>query len=556
MIAVTSRPPYRLFSLLAALLVSLGAGAPSAAAGPGDPPEGVPAATLDLATPGGAEAAKAVWRYADARVVETDFRLAGPDGQPGSVPTKSYDLAPHAGGADFDDTAWETVAPGELDKRRGAGRFSFAWYRVRVTLPERVGVFPVAGSTVVFETSIDDYAEVWVDGELPRRAGQAGGSVVAGWNGVNRVVIARNAKPGRTVSIAVFGANGPLSNPPTNYIWMRFARLRFYTGPSDEPFAVVPEEVNVEVLRMDPAVDTIVPLNPKIFRVADNFLFTEGPVWDVRSGSLLFSDPNRNRIYRYTPEAGAVAGRLEVFREKSGYAGADIGEYGQPGSNGLTFDREGRLTFDQHGNHAVARLEKNGSLTVLADRYEGKRLNSPNDLVLRSNGDVYFTDPPFGLPKFEGDPRKELPFSGVFGILGGKLTLLVKDLSGPNGIAFSPDERFLYVGNWDEKKKIVVRYPVMADGTLGAGTLFFDMTAAKGEDAIDGIKVDVKGNLYVSGPGGLWILSPEGRHLGTIVGPKHPHNMAWGDPDGRTLYLCARSSLYRIRLNVPGLRPQ
>ncbi|MGA7992456.1 MAG: SMP-30/gluconolactonase/LRE family protein, partial [Thermoanaerobaculia bacterium] len=498
-----------------------------------------------------------VWRYADAKVVETDFRLAGPDGQPGSVPTRTYDLAPHAGGADFDDTAWETVAPGELDKRRGAGRFSFAWYRVRVTLPERVDAFPVAGSTVVFETSIDDYAEVWVDGELPRRAGQAGGSVVAGWNGANRVVIARNAKPGRTVSIAVFGANGPLSNPPTNYIWMRFARLLFYAGASDEPFAVVPEEVNVEVLRTDPAMDAIVPLNPKIFRVADNFLFTEGPVWDSRTSSLLFSDPNRNRIYRYTPETSAgAAGRLDVFREKSGYAGADIGEYGQPGSNGLTLDREGRLTFDQHGNHAVVRLEKTGALTVLADRYEGKRLNSPNDLVVRSNGDVYFTDPPFGLPKFADDPRKELPFSGVFGILGGKLTLLVKDLSGPNGIAFSPDERFLYVGNWDEKKKIVVRYPVKADGTLGAGALFFDMTSAKGEDAIDGIKVDVKGNLYVSGPGGLWILSPEGRHVGTIVGPKHPHNMAWGDPDGRTLYLCARSSLYRIRLNVPGVRPR
>jgi gluconolactonase len=556
MTAMTSRPPSRLLSLLATLLVSLGAGAPLAAAGPGDPPEGAPAATLDLATPDGAAAARAVWRYADAKVVETDFRLAGPDGQPGSLPARTYDLSPHAGAADFDDATWETVAPGELDKRRGAGRFSFAWYRVRVTLPERVGAFPVAGSTVVFETSIDDYAEVWVDGELPRRAGQTGGSVVAGWNGTNRVVIARNAKPGRTVSIAVFGANGPLSNPPTNYIWMRFARLLFYAGLSDEPFAVVPEEVNVEVLRTDPAVDAIVPLNPKIFRVADNFLFTEGPVWDVRSDSLLFSDPNRNRIYRYTPDAGTAAGRLEVFRERSGYAGADIGEYGQPGSNGLTLDREGRLTFDQHGNHAVVRLEKSGALSVLADHYKGKRLNSPNDIVLRSNGDVYFTDPPFGLPKFFEDPRKELPFSGVFGILKGRLTLLATDFTGPNGIAFTPDEKFLYVTNWDDKRKVIFRYPVKADGTLGTGVLFFDMTSTKGEDALDGMKVDVRGNLYVSGPGGLWILSPEGRHLGTIVGPKHPHNMAWGDADGRTLYLCARSSLYRIRLNVPGVRPE
>ncbi|HSB64674.1 MAG TPA: SMP-30/gluconolactonase/LRE family protein [Thermoanaerobaculia bacterium] len=551
----TLPPASRLLSLLASLLLSLGAGAPLLAAGPGDPPEGAPAAALDLATSDGAAAAKAVWRYADAKIVETDFRLAGPDGQPGDVRAKTYDLEPHAGAADFDDASWETLPPGELAKRRGAGRLSFAWYRVRVTLPEAVGSVSVRGATIVFETSIDDYAEVWVDGELPRRAGQSGGSVVAGWNGVNRVVIARNAQPGRTVTLAVLGANGPLSNPPTNYIWMRLARLLFYTGPSDEPFALVPEEVNVEVLRKDPGVDAIVPQNAKIWRVADNFTFTEGPVWDARTSSLLFSDPNRNRIYRYTPDVGSGAGRLDVFREKSGYAGADVAEYGQPGSNGLTFDREGRLTFDQHGNHAVVRLEKDGRLVTLADRYEGKRLNSPNDLAVRSNGDVYFTDPPFGLPKFFDDPRKELPFSGVFGILKGRLTLLATDFAGPNGIAFTPDEKFLYVANWDERKKVIFRYPVKADGTLGKGTLFHDLTPAKGEDALDGMKVDVKGNLYVSGPGGLFILSPEGRHLGTIVAPKHPHNFAWGDADGRTLYLCARSSLYRIRLNVPGVRP-
>jgi gluconolactonase len=553
MTAMPRLPTARRLSLLASLILALGAGGSLTAAGPGDPPEGAPAAVLDLATPEGAAKAKAVWRYAEARVVETEFRLAGADGQPGDRPAMTYDISPHAGGADFDDSTWETVAPEELSKRRGGGRLSFAWYRLRFTIPEGMSRVPVAGATLVFETSIDDYAEVWVDGELPRRAGQSGGSVIAGWNATNRVVVARNARPGRSVSVAVFGANGPLSNPPTNYVWMRLARLLVYPGSSDEPFAIPPEEVNVEVLRKDPALDAIVPLNPKIWRVADNFLFTEGPVWDSRTSSLLFSDPNRNRIYRYTPGDGA--GRLEVFREKSGYDGADIAEYGQPGSNGLTLDREGRLVVDQHGNHAVVRLEKDGRLTLLADRYRGKRLNSPNDLVLRSNGDVYFTDPPFGLPKFFADPLKELPFSGVYAILKRKLTLLTTELSGPNGIAFSPDEKYLYVGNWDEKKKIVTRYPVLSDGTFGTGALFFDMTQAPGEDAIDGIKVDIQGNLYVSGPGGLWILSPEGRHLGTVVGPKHPHNMAWGEADGKTLYLCARSSLYRIRLDVPGVRP-
>jgi gluconolactonase len=200
-------------------------------------------------------------------------------------------------------------------------------------------------------------------------------------------------------------------------------------------------------------------------------------------------------------------------------------------------------------------LEKGGNLTVLADSYQGKRLNSPNDLVYRSDGTLYFTDPPFGLPKFFDDPRKELPFSGVYSIYKGKLQLLTTELSGPNGIAFSPDEKYLYVGNWDEKKKVVMRYEAKPDGTLANGAVFFDMTSAPGEDALDGVKVDQQGNLYVSGPGGLWVISPEGKHLGTIIAPKHPHNMAWGDEDGKTLYLCARSGLYRMRLGIPGIRP-
>ena len=292
------------------------------------------------------------------------------------------------------------------------------------------------------------------------------------------------------------------------------------------------------------------PPNPKIYKLAEGFIFTEGPIWVRDGGYLLFSDPNNNTIYKYTPD-----GQLSVFREKSGYRGADIAEYGQPGSNGLTLDREGRLTIDEHGNHRVSRLEKNGALTVLADRYQGKRLNSPNDLVYRSDGTLYFTDPPFGLPKFHDDPRRELPFTGVFSLSNGMLRLLSTDLTGPNGIAFSPDEKYLYVTNWDVKKKVVMRYEANTDGTLSNGTVFFDMTSAPGEEALDGLKVDQQGNLYVSGPGGLWIISPEGTHLGTIKGPKLPHNMAWGDEDGKTLYLTAESALYRIRLNIPGIRP-
>ncbi|MBI3529761.1 MAG: SMP-30/gluconolactonase/LRE family protein [Betaproteobacteria bacterium] len=313
--------------------------------------------------------------------------------------------------------------------------------------------------------------------------------------------------------------------------------------------AIPPHEVNIEVERLDPEIDRIVSQNPKLFKLADGFQFTEGPVWVRDGGYLLFSDPNANTIYKYTR-----AGALSVFRSPSGYEGADIAEFGQPGSNGLTVDRQGRLTFDEHGNHRVSRLERDGTITVLADNYQGKRLNSPNDLVIKSDGAVYFTDPPFGLPKFFDDARKELPYSGIYRIKDGMLALLSADLTGPNGIAFSPDEKHLYIGNWDEKNKVVMRYPVNRDGTLAPGEVFFDMTAAPGEDALDGIKVDAEGHLYVSGPGGLWILAPDGRHLGTIRGPKHAHNMAWGD-DGNTLYLTAQSALYRLPLKVQGIRP-
>jgi gluconolactonase len=521
-----------------------------AAAEIGNPiPTSRPEATVDLMTHEGAALMSALWRYSDTKIVETNFTAPRADGQPGGKPIKTYDFTPHAGGLNFNDSEWEIISPTSLDQRRSTGRLCFNWYRTQITIPETVGEVPTRGSTVVFETSIDDYAEIWVDGELTRAVGQSGGSIVAGWNAINRLVIGRNVKPGQKIQLAVFGANGPLSNPPTNYIWMREARLNFYKGDGG-PVAITPSEVNVEVIRKDPAIDEIIGLNPKIFKLAEGFQFTEGPIWVRDGGYLLFSDPNANTQYKYTKE-----GELSVFRTPSGYSGADIAEYGQPGSNGLTLDREGRLTIDEHGNHRVTRLEKDGTLTVLADSYQGKRLNSPNDLVYRSDGALYFTDPPFGLPKFFDDPRKELPYSGVYSLHDGKLQLISTDLKGPNGIAFSPDEKYLYVTNWDEKKKVIMRYESQPDGTLAHGSVFFDMTSAAGEDALDGMKVDQRGNLYVSGPGGLWILSPEGKHLGTVIAPKHPHNLAWGDDDGKTLYLCAEGGLYKMRVNIPGIRP-
>lgn len=512
-------------------------------------PAGKPRASIDLASDDGVRLVKGQWRYSDTRIVETDFLAAGDDGQPSLTPNKTYDFTPHAGGADFDDNAWQQIAPTSLDKRRGNGRLSFNWYRIAITVPDRIGAFDPKGSTVVFETSLDDYAEIWVDGELSRAPGQSGGSVISGWNAGNRLVIGRNVKPGQKIQLAIFGANGPLSNPPTNYIWMRYARLEFFDG-AQGPVQLTPREVNVTVERNDPAINRIVPLNTKIHKLAEGFQFTEGPIWVRDGGYLLFSDPNANTIYKYVPDS-----ELSVFRTPSGYSGADIADYGQPGSNGLTLDPKGRLTINEHGNRRVTRIEKDGNVTVLADRFEGKRLNSPNDLVYRSDGALFFTDPPFGLPKFFNDPRKELPYSAVFSLHNGKLQPVAKDFTGPNGIAFSPDEKYLYVANWDDNKKVIMRYEVQPDATLRNGKLFFDMTSTPDENALDGLKVDKEGNLYVSGPRGLWILSPEGKHLGTILSPLHPHNFAWGDADGKTLYLCARSGLYRMRLNIEGVRP-
>jgi gluconolactonase len=510
-----------------------------------DAPAVRPDAIVNLATDEGVALVRGQWRYSDARIVEVDHHAPGPDLRPSGPPNRTYDIEPKAGASNFDDSAWPAIAPAGLEARRSNGRLSFGWYRFNLTVPGRVGALETRGSTIVLEIVVDDYAEVWVDGQLPIALGQAGGQLVKGFNAPNRVVLTRDAVPGQRIQVAVFGANGPLSNPPGNFVWVRSATLDFFARGRLGRKSVT----NAQVKRVDAALDAIVPPNLQIEKLADGFIFTEGPVW-VPDGYLLFSDPNANTIYRWTPD-----GQVSVFRTKSGYAGVDVAEYGQPGSNGITLDAEGRVTINEHGNRRVVRIEKTGAVTVLADRYQGRRLNSPNDLVYRSDGTLFFTDPPFGLPKAFDDRRKELPFSGVYSLKEGSLQLAAKDLSGPNGLAFSPDERYLYVANWDEQKKVVMRYRAHSDGTLSDGVVFFDMAAAQGDDALDGVKVDVRGNLYVSGPGGLWILSPEGTHLGTIVGPEHPHNLAWGDADGRSLYLTAQTGLYRIRLNVPGVRP-
>ena len=511
------------------------------------PPELLPArpdAIIDLQTDAGAALAGAQWRYSDARVEEIDFVAVGGAGSadplgPGDVPNRTYDVLPHAEAADYDDSGWEPLAPADTMRRLSTGRVCFNWYRLAVTIPERVGPFDPTGSTVVFEIVIDDYAEVWVDGELPLVLGTTGGQVVSGFNAPNRVVLTRDARPGDTFQLAVLGINGPISASPRNYIWIRSATLDFHaTVPGPEPAELVVE-------RSDARLDAVVEPGTRLERVAGGFEFTEGPVWS--DGALLFSSPNTNTIYRLDPEAGEVS----VFRAKSGYTGTDIGRYHQPGSNGLAFSPAGLLAICQHGNRRVIQVNPHGDITVVADRFDGRRLNSPNDLVYRSDGTLYFTDPPFGLPDAFDDPAKELEFSGVFRVRDGAVALVTAELAGPNGVALSPDERFLYVGNWDPERKVVMRYELGPDGLpAGVGEVFFDMTGAPGEDAIDGIKVDPAGNLFVCGPGGVWVLSPGGEKLGLLGLPEDPHNLAWGDFDGRTLYITALTSIYRMRTSA------
>ena len=310
----------------------------------GDAPGVRPDAVIDLATAEGTRLVNGQWRYSDTKIVEVN-------GQ--------QDIVPQAGVSDFDDRAWEVIEPGTLEKRRPAGRLAFNWYRINVTVPEKVAGLRVAGSTVILEAVVDDYAEVWVNGALPLTLGQTGGQLVKGFNAPNRVVLSRDARPGEKIQLAIFGINGPLSKPPANFVWLRSVTLEFYK-PGRAGNVIV---TSGDVLRRHPAVDEIVSPDARIEKLATGFGFTEGPVW-APGGYLLFSDPNDNRIYRWSPD-----GQVSIYRTKSGYSGVDIGEYSQPGSNGLAFDREGRLTIAEHGNRRISRVEKNGMVTVMADRF-------------------------------------------------------------------------------------------------------------------------------------------------------------------------------------------
>jgi gluconolactonase len=303
-----------------------------------------------------------------------------------------------------------------------------------------------------------------------------------------------------------------------------------------------------KIHREDPKLDELLANDAKIEVIASGFDWAEGPIWVKNGGYLLFSDIPQNRIMKWKEGPG-----ISLFMKPSGYTG--ITDYGaEPGSNGLTIDAQGRLVACEHGDRRISRLEPNGGKRTLADNYEGKRLNSPNDLVYKSNGDLYFTDPPYGLPKHELDPAMELNFFGVYRLSkDGKLTLLNKTMTRPNGLAFSPDEKILYVAQSDEEKAIWMSYPVKADGTLGEGHVFADVTSmVKTHPGLpDGMKIDAKGNLWATGPGGIHVFSPDGKRLGRIETGERTSNCNWGD-DGSTLYITADMYVCRIKTKVKG----
>ncbi len=307
---------------------------------------------------------------------------------------------------------------------------------------------------------------------------------------------------------------------------------------------------DAKIERLDPRLDKLVPADAKLEKLADGFTWVEGPVWHRKGQYLLFSDIPKNSVFKWKDGEG-----VSLFLNPSGYTGSTPFEGPEPGSNGLTFDSAGRLVFGQHGDRRIARLESDGRKTTLADRYEGKRINSPNDLVYKSTGDLYFTDPPFGLPKAFDDPSKELPFQGVYRLAtDGTLTLLIKDIKAPNGIAFSPDEKTLYVSDVDPKRAAWLAYDVKEDGTVTNGRVFFDATRWRKDPYFgpDGIKIDKQGNLFGARPGGISVFAPDGTHLGSIETGGPTSNMTWGE-DGSVLYVTGGPAIYRIKLSTKGM---
>jgi gluconolactonase len=327
------------------------------------------------------------------------------------------------------------------------------------------------------------------------------------------------------------------------------------------------EQRAAPVQRLDPALDALIAPGATLELVKTGFGFTEGALWVPRgeAGYLLFSDIPANVIYMWNP----LDDKVSVYLDHSGYTGQDIWrvgfmqtngkdksdpkfeEFPMIGSNGLTLDREGRLIIATWAGRSIDRIEWDGKRTVLADRYDGKRFGGTNDVVVKNDDAIYFTDGFGGLRHTTSDPRKELDFNGVYMLKDGKVSLVIKDIPNTNGLAFSPDQKILYANG--SRDRYVKRYDVLPDDTLSNGRMLIDMNSDPARGITDGLRVDIHGNLWETGPGGIWVIAPDGKHIGTIPTPELAANVEFGDADRKTLYIAARTSIYKIRVKVPGL---
>lgn len=310
-------------------------------------------------------------------------------------------------------------------------------------------------------------------------------------------------------------------------------------------------EVTPGIERLDPALDALIAPDAVVEKLAEGFNWSEGPAWF--KGGVVFSDVPENVVYRWEP--GAT--KATVFLKPSGMLKPTEG-FREQGSNGLGVDADGNLVLCQHGERRVARLNDDGSQAVLADKFQGKRFNSPNDLVFDKSGGIYFTDPPYGLDGLNASPLKELPFNGVFRIAkDGAVTAVIKDLTFPNGIGLSPDGKTLYVAVSDPLRTQIMAYEVQPDGAVSGGRTFFDAETAKKpgrKGGCDGMAVDAKGNVFATGPGGVLILSPEGKRLGAVLTGQNTGNCCFGGSDGSDLFICADMFLYRVKTKTRGLQ--
>ena len=327
------------------------------------------------------------------------------------------------------------------------------------------------------------------------------------------------------------------------------AMLTAAPAPITSTTAPYPKDAKSSIERLDPAFDALIAADAVVENLGSGFRWSEGPVWEPKQGALLFSDVPENRVYRWKDGEG-----ISVFLEPSGFTG-EVYNGRERGSNGLTLDAAGRLMLCQHGDRRVARLAADGkSFETIVDKYDGKRFSSPNDLCYDKTGNLFFTDPPYGLPS---DTKQETAFNGVYRLgTDGKLTVMDKDLSRPNGVALSPDEKTLYVGSTEGKEPFVKSYALNADGTVASSHIFFDgrelMARTKRGGGFDGLRVDASGNVWTSGPGGILIISPAGKHLGSILTSRPTANCAFGDADHQTLYITSNESLLRVRTKVKG----